>query len=117
MEIGNLNQRITFLEHHTVTDEIGNHIAQWEEIFSSWAYVSVKNSSETTDSGITKEVQSLEFTIRQNKNTRLINPTTHRIQFLGQVYDINSTVPNFKSQNYMKIIAVARKAGDNDDKH
>lgn len=117
MEIGNLNQRIDFLKHRTVTDSIGNHINQWEKTFSCWAYVSVKNSSETTDSGITKEIQSLEFTIRQTKNTRLINPTTHRIQFLGILYDINSVILNFKSQNYMKIIAVARKSGDTYDKH
>ncbi|MGN1036148.1 MAG: phage head closure protein [Ruminococcus sp.] len=112
MEIGNLNQRIDFLEHQTVTDLIGNHITRWEKTFSCWAYVSVKTSSETTDSGITKEVQSLEFTIRQTKNTRIINPTTHRIQFLGILYDINSVILNFKSQNYMKIVAVARKSGD-----
>ena len=117
MEIGNLNQRIEFLEHRTVTDSIGNHITRWEKTFSCWAYVSVKNSSETTDSGITKEIQSMEFTIRQTKDTRLINPTTHRIQFLGILYNINSVILNFKSQNYMKIIAVARKAGDSDDEH
>lgn len=34
MEIGNLNQRITILEHRTVIDEIGNHITKWEETFS-----------------------------------------------------------------------------------
>ena len=117
MEIGNLNQRIDFLEHQTVTDSTGNHITRWEKTFSCWAYVIVKNSSETTDSGITKEIQSLEFTIRQNKNPRLINPTTHRIQFLGILYDINSVILNFKSQNYMKIIAVAGKAGDIYDRH
>lgn len=36
MEIGNLNQRITILEHSTKIDSIGNHKAQWEELFSCW---------------------------------------------------------------------------------
>ena len=49
MEIGNLNQRITILEHRTVVDEIGNHITKWEETFSLWAKVTVKTATETTD--------------------------------------------------------------------
>lgn len=35
MEIGKLNQRITILEHSTKIDNIGNHKAQWDEVFSS----------------------------------------------------------------------------------
>ena len=34
MEIGTLNQRITFLENRVATDEIGNHTAVWDEVFS-----------------------------------------------------------------------------------
>ena len=64
MEIGNLNQRITILEHNTKIDSIGNHKAQWEELFSCWAAVNVKSSSETTEAGVTKEGSSLEFTVR-----------------------------------------------------
>ena len=63
MEIGNLNQRITILEHRTVIDEISNHITKWEETFSLWANVTVKTASETTDAGITKEVQKIEFLV------------------------------------------------------
>ena len=57
MEIGNLNQRITILEHRTVVDKIGNHITKWEETLSLWAKVTVKTASETTDAGITREGQ------------------------------------------------------------
>ena len=32
MEIGTLNQRITFLESRVVTDAIGNHTAVWDEV-------------------------------------------------------------------------------------
>lgn len=46
MEIGTLNQRIAFLEHSTKVDGIGNHTARWEEVFSCWAAVSVKTSTE-----------------------------------------------------------------------
>ena len=115
MEIGNLNQRITILEHSTKIDSIGNHKAQWEELFSCWASVAVKSSSETTEAGVTKEVSTLEFTVRQTPDTMRINSTTHKILFRGLTYDINSVISNYKSLDYMKIVAGTRKAGDCDD--
>ncbi len=115
MEIGKLNQRITFLEHHTKVDNIGNHKARWEEIFSCWAAVNVKSSSETTEAGVTKEVLSLEFTVRQTPDTMRINPTTHKISFRGITYNIDSILPNFRYLDYMKITAGTRRAGEQDD--
>lgn len=115
MEIGTLKQRIAFLEHSTKIDGIGNHKARWEEAFSCWAAVSVKTSTETTETGVTKEVSSLEFTVRHTPDTMRINSTTHKILFRGLTYDINSVIPNYKSLDYMKIVAGTRKAGDCDD--
>lgn len=115
MEIGTLRSRIAFLEHSTKIDGIGNHKPKWEEAFSCWAAVSVKTSTETTDAGVTKEVLSLEFTVRQTADTLRINPTTHRIAFRGITYNIDSILPNFKSLDYMKITAGTRRAGEQDD--
>ena len=115
MEIGTLNQRIAFLEHSTKIDGIGNHTAQWEEVFSCWAAVSVKTSTETTDAGVTKEVLSLEFTRRQTPDTQKFTTTTHKLRFRGLVYDIGGVLPNYKSLDYMKITAGTRKAGKQDD--
>lgn len=119
MEIGKMNQRITVLEHHTRVDNIGNHITQWEEIFSLWAYVSMRNSvnssTEQTDAGVTKEVQILEFTIRQTPDTVNLSTTAHRIRFKGMLYNITGIAPNFVSQDYMKLICEVRKAGVPDD--
>lgn len=111
MEIGKLNQRIVILENKTMVDAIGNHTAQWEEAFTCWACISVKNSTETDNAGVTKEVQTLEFLIRQTPYTANLSTSANRIQFRGNVYDFSGIVPNFKSQDYMKIIAVVRKAG------
>lgn len=115
MEIGTLNQRIAILEHITKIDGIGNHKARWEELFSCWASVSVKNSTETTDAGVTKEVTSLEFIVRQTPDTMRINSTTHKLRFRGMLYNIDGIKPNFKSLDYMKITAGTRKAGEQDD--
>lgn len=111
MEIGKLNQRITILEHSVKIDSIGNHKAQWDEVFSCWACVSVKNSAENSDNGTTKEVQTLQFMIRQNRETLRISTTANRILFCDVIYDIVSISPNFEYRDYLKIIATARKAG------
>lgn len=117
MEIGKLNQRITILAQSTRVDNIGNHKAQWEELFSCWAAVSVKNSVENSDNGTTKEVQTLQFMIRQNNMTMGISTTANRISFRGVMYDIIGISPNFEYRDYLKITAKARKAGVQDDQY
>lgn len=117
MEIGKLNQRITILEQLTRVDNIGNHKAQWEELFSCWAAVSVKNSVENSDNGTTKEVQTLQFMIRQNNMTMGISTAANLISFRGILYDIIGISPNYEYRDYLKITARARKAGASDDQY
>ena len=112
MEIGTLNQRITILENRVVTDEIGNHTAVWDEAFSCWAKVTLKASSEHTDAGVTKETQTLEFLIRQSRNW-MPSVTGNRILFQGNIYDIIGITPDYLHKDYLKLMAEARKAGQN----
>ena len=112
MEIGNLNQRITILEHRTVVDEIGNHITKWEENFSLWAKVTVK--TETTDAEVVKEVQKLEFLVRQSPASLNINSTNFRILFRNNIYNVTGITPLYDHNNYMKIEGEIRKAGASD---
>ena len=115
MEIGTLNQRITFLVNRVVTDEIGNHITKWEETFSLWAKVTVKTASETTDAGVTKEVQKLEFLVRHSLVSLNINSTNFRILFRNSIYNVTGITPLYDYNNYMKIEGEIRKAGVSDD--
>ncbi|MBS4831755.1 phage head closure protein [Ruminococcus callidus] len=110
-----MNQRITILEHRTVIDEIGNHITKWEETFSLWAKVAVKTASETTDTGVTKEVQKLEFLVRQSSASLNINSTNFRILFRNNIYNVTGITPLYDHNNYMKIEGEIRKAGASDD--
>ena len=112
MEIGTLNQRITILENRVVTDEIGNHTAVWDEAFSCWAKVTLKASAEHTDAGVTKETQTLEFLIRQSRNW-MPSVTGNRILFQGNIYDIIGITPDYLHKDYLKLMAEARKAGQN----
>lgn len=115
MEIGRLNQRITILENRTMVDEIGNHIAKWDEAFSCWAEVSITNtttaSSEITEAGVTKETQTLQFLIRQNSHTISLSTVTNRVLFRGIEYNITGIKPSFSTKDYIKITANVRKIG------
>ena len=117
MEIGKLNQRIAVLENHVKKDAIGNHKAQWEEAFSLWASVTVSNNgaSEETDTGVTRGIQKIEVIIRQTPQTKRMSSTLYRIRFDGLDYDIKGIVPNYQTQDYMKLICESRKAGAKDD--
>ncbi len=115
MEIGKLNQRITILEHRTVIDKIGNHITKWEETFSLWASVTTKTVTETTGAGVTKEVQKLEFLIRQSPASLNINSTAFRILFRNNIYDITGITAFYDLGSYMKIEGETRRAGNFDD--
>ena len=116
MEIGKLNQRIAVLENHVKKDAIGNHKAQWEEVFSLWASVTVSNTvggaDEETNTDVTRAIQKIEAVIRQTK--RMMS-TVYRIRFDGLDYDIKGIVPNYQTQDYMKLICESRKAGAKDD--
>lgn len=115
MEIGKLNQRITILEHRTVIDEIGNHITKWEETFSLWASVTTKSVTEITDAGVTKEVQKLEFLIRQSPASLNMGSTAFRILFRNNIYDITGIIPFYDLGSYMKIEGETRRAGNQGD--
>ena len=111
MEIGTLNQRITLLEQRVKVDAIGNHCNRWEEAFFCWARVTLKSSVENADTGVTKEVQTLDFYIRQQRQW-MPSTSANRILFQGVVYDITSVTPDFIRKDYLKLTATARKAGE-----
>ena len=84
---------------------------QWEEAFSCWARATLKSSVENTDAGVTKEVQTLDFYIRQQRQW-MPSTSANRILFQGMVYDITSVTPDFIRKDYLKLTATARKAGE-----
>ena len=80
-----------------------------------WAKVTVKTASETTDAGVTKEVQKLEFLVRQSPASLKINSTNFRILFRNNIYNVTGITPLYDHNNYMKIEGEIRKAGVSDD--
>ncbi len=115
MEIGNMNQRISILENHTKIDSIGNHLNVWEEISSCWAEVRVKNlqsSSEKTTAGVTREIRTIIFTVRQSPSLAYINSTTHKILFRNKIYNIISVQVDYAHGGYLTITCEIHEAGE-----
>ena len=115
MEIGNMNQRISILENHIKIDSIGNHLNVWEEISSCWAEVRVKNlqsSSEKTTAGVTREIRTIIFTVRQSPSLAYINSTTHKILFRNKIYNIISVQVDYAHGGYLTITCEIHEAGE-----
>ena len=115
MDFDKLNQRIAILEHRTVVDEIGNHTSKWDEVFSCWAKVSVKSSAEQVNAGVTREIQSVSFVVRQSLFILSLNSTTHRILFRGLTYNIKSVQRDYLHNSYITLVCEVRKAGCTDE--
>ena len=77
--------------------------------------MTVKTASENTDVGVTKEVQKLEFLVRQTPASLNINSTNFRILFRNSIYNITGLIPLYDHNNYLKIESEIRKAGASDD--
>lgn len=114
MEFAKLNQRITVLEQHTVKEGI-NRISKWEEILTLWAEVIGQSSAETTGAGVTKEVRTIRFRVRQCQYLQAVNSTNCRLVFNGLQCNIKSVQPDYKDNAYMIISCEIREAGDKEN--
>ena len=72
-------------------------------------------SKRAESAGVTKEVQKLEFLVRQSPASMNINSTNFRILFRNNIYNVTGITPLYDHNNYMKIDGGIRKAGASDD--
>lgn len=100
MDIGLLNEKVTFQKNTVITDSIGNHKTDWEDFYICHATIGgegmVKSKEEA---GIVVEDAGMTVTIRYCKKASEIGSTTHRIIFRDEIYDITSVDHmNFKKK-------------------
>lgn len=89
MDIGRMNERITFEKNTTVADKVGNHVNTWEEYFSCFAYASTYEAEEK-DSEVTTEQRTVTFHVRYCSELKNLTSTGFRVRFHGEVYNIAS---------------------------
>lgn len=90
MNVALLNTRIIIQKNAITSDKIGNHKNVWEDYFSCYATINGESGSEANRAGETLENHNMAVTIRYCSETAKIEPTTHRILFNGEIYNITS---------------------------
>lgn len=102
MDIGLLNEKVTFQKNTVITDSIGNHKNGWEDFYICHATIGgegMASSKEKEEAGPIVEDVGMTVTIRYCKKASEIGSTTHRIIFKGEIYDItNVDHTNFKKK-------------------
>lgn len=90
MNVALMNVRITLQRNTTAVDDIGNHLAQWEDYYSCSATVSGESGAESVQAGTTVDSTTIDFTVRYCRASKEVNPTEFRILFNGEIYNILS---------------------------
>ena len=102
MDIGLLNEKVTFQKNTVITDSMGNHNNGWEDSSTSHATIGgqgMASSKEKEEAGTIVEDVGMTVTIRYFKKASEIGSTTHRIIFKDEIYDItNVDHMNFKNK-------------------
>lgn len=89
MDIGKMNERITFEKCVAVKDKVGNHVNTWEEYYSCFAYASTYQAEENPGE-VTTEERSVSFSVRYCSELKNLSSTGFRIRFHDEIYNIRS---------------------------
>ena len=90
MNIGLLNQTVTFQKQETVADKVGNHINEWTDYYTCHATVSGEGGDEVESSGGEVDHTTMNVTIRWCRKASAITETNFRVIFRDEIYDITS---------------------------
>ena len=102
MDIGLLNEKVTFQKNTVITDSIGNHKNGWEDFYTCHATIGgegMASSKEKEEAGTSVEDVGMTVTIRYCRRASEIESTAHRLRFRDEMYDsTNVDHMNFKKK-------------------
>lgn len=90
MDIALLNVKIRILKSEVISDSIGNHQNVWTEYYTCHATVSAEAGKEETSAGIVVDNDKKDFTIRWCRKADVIEPTSYRVEFGDDQYNISA---------------------------
>lgn len=88
MKVSLLNTRIIIQESTMTTDEIGNQLEAWTDMYSCFATVSKESPLEQTSVGAIWDRSKIDFTIRYSSEVSHLDSTKHRVLFNDKIYNI-----------------------------
>lgn len=101
MNIGLLNEKVTFQKNSVVVDAIGNHKNTWEDYYTCFATIGgegLASSKEKETAGTVVEDVGMTVTVRYCSMVAPISSTGFRVVLNGELYDI----VNVDHMNYRK---------------
>lgn len=88
MEISQYRSRIIIQRTAVTIDAVGNHINQWEDAFTCWAYANMTSGNEQAEAGQLISSDKVTFTVRWCKKLQDLAADKNRIVFNGKIYNI-----------------------------
>ena len=96
--IARKNERITFQRNAVTVDRYKNHVQEWTDYFSCYAYAGTYQADEDEDK-VTSEERSITFETRWCPELDAVTSTEYRIVFRGENYNIRSVdMMNYQRQ-------------------
>ena len=87
--IERMNEKIT-IQNQTVTiDDYANHVRDWTDYFTCWAYASTQAKDEQPDVTTTDQ-RGITFEVRFCSELEGITSDSYRVIFHDEIYDIQS---------------------------
>ena len=102
---GDLDRRVTIQRYTTTEDALGTEIKTWVGAGARWASVSFGRGAERRPAAQESASAPATFRLRWDSLTRTIAPTSHRLSYLGGLWDITSAVP-FGRNQFVDVTAV-----------
>ena len=96
--IATMRGRITIQKSVSSTDLNGNHILEWKDFYSCYAYVNNLSGKEYWDAAQVNAQTDVNFVIRYASEIKEIDSDHFRILFREQIYNI-SFVDHIQYQN------------------
>lgn len=102
MDIGLLNERVTFQKNEIISDKIGNRKRKWVDYYECACTIGGESlkKMEEDENAVTEDVSEMTVTIRYCLTADTIDSTHYRVIFQGETYDIIAVDhQNFKKKS------------------
>ena len=87
--IERMNEKITIQKQTVTIDDYANHVRDWADYFTCWAYASTQAKDETPDVTTTDQ-RGITFEVRFCSELEGITSDSYRVIFHDEIYNIQS---------------------------
>jgi SPP1 family predicted phage head-tail adaptor len=110
---GKFDRRITIQVRQDTRDNAGDTIPDWDALptFKLWARKQDQRGFETAGSQQIVRTADTVFEVRQGTKSKTIHPESHRIVFLGKIFEIISIQEGTDRLDTFQILTSSRPDG------